>query len=122
MNARPVAAVGVGLATFLVVAVALVETLAARIAFSAFVGLPVGVAAGAVAAALVWIRLWRSRRVRPVLLGVAAFGYAVLVAAAVSYSVPPARSLVSPSTVISFAAVCAVAVALIARRYRDRID
>jgi hypothetical protein len=122
MNARPVAAVGVGLTTFLVVAVALIEALAARIAFSAFVGLPVGVAAGVVASVAVWARLWASRRARPALLGVAAFGYALLGVAAVSYSVPPARSLVSPSTAIPFAAVCAIAVALLARRYRDRID
>ena len=122
MNARPVATVGVALTTFLVVTVAVTEALAARIAFSLFVGLPVGVAAGVVAAVAVWARLWASRRARPPLLGVAAFGYAILIAAAVSYSVPPVRGFVSPATAVPFAAVCAVAVALLARRNPERFD
>ncbi|WP_435075730.1 hypothetical protein [Halorubrum sp. HHNYT27] len=122
MNARPLAAIGVALTTFLVVAAVFTEALAARIAFSALVGLPAGIAAGAVAGAAVWTRLWRSPRVRPALLAVAAFGYALLAAAAVSYAVPPARGLVSVATAVPFAGLCAVAVALIARRYAERIE
>ena len=122
MNARPVATVGVALTTFLVVTVAVTEALAGRIAFSLFVGLPVGVVAGVVAAVAVWARLWASRRARPPLLGVAAFGYATLAVAAVSYSVPPVRGFVSPATAIPFAAVCSVAVALLARRNPERFD
>lgn len=122
MNARPVAALGVAITTFLAVAAVLTEALAARIAFSVFVGLPVGIAAGIVTGAATQTRLWRSRGARPVLLGIAAFGYAVLAAAAVSYAVPPARGLVSVATAVPFAAVCAVAVGLLARRYPDRID
>ncbi|WP_204311755.1 hypothetical protein, partial [Enterobacter bugandensis] len=45
MNARPVAALGVALTTFLAVAALLTDLLAARIAFSAIVGLPVGLIA-----------------------------------------------------------------------------
>ncbi|WP_280587581.1 hypothetical protein [Halorubrum sp. Boch-26] len=122
MNARLVAAVGVALTTFLAVAAALIEALAARIAFSALVGLPIGLTAGIVAGAAVWARLWRSPGARPALLGIAAFGYAILVAAAVSYAAPPARGLVSVATAVPFGAVCAVAVALLARRYPNRID
>lgn len=122
MNLRPVAAIGVALTTFLVVAAALTEALAARIAFSALVGLPVGVVFGVVAGAAVWTRLWRSPRFRPILLGIAAFGYALLAAAAVSYSVPPARGLVSVATAVPLAALCAVAVALLARRRSERIE
>ena len=122
MNARPVATVGVAITTFLVVAAGLTEALAARIAFSAFVGLPVGVVFGLVAGTVVWARLWRSPRFRPVLLGTAAFGYALLAVAAVSYSVPPARGFVSVATAVPFAGLCAVAVTLLARRYPDRIE
>jgi len=122
MNARPLAAVGVALTAFLVVAAVITETLAARIAFSALVGLPAGIAAGIVAGAAVWTRLWRSPRARPALLGTAAFGYATLVAAAVSYAVPPARGLVSVATAVPFGLLCAVAVALLTRRYPERVD
>jgi hypothetical protein len=122
MNARPLAALGVAITTFLVVAGVLTEALAARIAFSAIVGLPVGIAAGIVTGAATRTRLWRSPRARPTLLGIAAFGYAILAAAAVSYAVPPARGLVSVATAVPFAAGCAIAVALSARRYADRID
>ncbi|WP_144921146.1 hypothetical protein [Halorubrum salsamenti] len=121
MNARPVAALGVALTTFLAVAALLTDLLAARIAFSAIVGLPVGLVAGAIAGIETWARLWRSPRARPLLLAVAAFGYALLVAAAVSYAIPPARGLVSVSTVVPFAVACAVAAFLLARRYADRI-
>jgi hypothetical protein len=122
MNARPLAAVGVALTTFLVVAVAIIEALAEQIAFSVFIGLPAGVVAGVVAAAVVWLRLWDSRPARPVLLGAAAFGYAIVVAAAVSYSVPAARGVLRPTIAVPFAAGCAVAVTLLAQRYPDRID
>ena len=121
MNPRPVAAVGVALTTFLVVAAVITEALAARIAFSALIGLPVGVVFGVAAGAAVRARLWRSPRFRPVLLGTAAFGYALLAVAAVSYAVPPARGLVSVATAVPVAGLCAVAVALLARRYSGRI-
>ncbi|WP_123621053.1 hypothetical protein [Halorubrum sp. CSM-61] len=120
MNTRPVAALGVGLTTFLVVAALLTELLAAQIAFSALVGLPVGLAAGAAAGLATWTRLWRLPRARPPLLGIAAFGYALLVAAAVSYAVPPARGFIGVDTAVPFAAVCAVAAFLLARRHADR--
>jgi len=121
MNIRPVAALGVALTTFLAVAALLTELLAAQIAFSAVIGLPIGLVVGAAAGIATWARLRRSPRARPPLLGTAAFGYALLVAAAVSYAVPPARGLVSVSTAVPFAAVCAVAAFLLARRYADRI-
>ena len=122
MNSRPIAAVGVALTTFLVVAAALTEALAARIAFSALVGLPVGAVFGVAAGAAVRARLWRSPRFRPVLLGTAAFGYALLAVATVSYSVPPVRGLVSVGTAVPFAGLCAVAVTLLAWRYRERLE
>lgn len=50
-------ALAAGIATFLVVAVAVTELLAGRIEFSLFVGLPAGLLAGAVAAALVALGL-----------------------------------------------------------------
>ncbi|EMA63852.1 hypothetical protein [Halorubrum lipolyticum] len=121
MNARPVAALGVALTTFLAVAALLTELLAARIAFSALVGLPIGIVAGVAAGIATWTRLWRAPRARPPLLGTAAFGYALLAAAAVSYAVPPARAVVSVGTAVPFATVCAVAAFLLARRYADRI-
>jgi len=121
MNARPVAALGVALTTFLAVAALLTEVLAARIAFSAIVGLPVGLIAGVAAVIATWARLWLSPRARPLLLGTAAFGYALLGAAAVSYAVPPARDFVGVGTALSFGAVCAVVAFLLARRYDDRI-
>lgn len=64
MNARLPAAVGVALATFLVVAGALTEALSTRIAFSALVGLPIGIAAGVVAGAATRTPLWQSPRAR----------------------------------------------------------
>ena len=121
MNARSAAAVGVALATFLVVAALLTGLLADRIAFSAFVGLPAGLVAGAAAGLATWARLWRSPRARPPLIGIAAFGYALVVAAAVSYAVPPARDFVGVGTAVPFAAVCAVAASLLARRYDEQI-
>lgn len=122
MNRRPVAAIGVALTAFLVVAAGLTEALAARIAFSAFVGLPAGIAFGLVAGAAVWARLWRSPRLRPAILGTAAFGYALLAVAAASYSVPPVRGFVSVATAVPFAGLCAVAVALLARRHSGRSE
>ncbi|KKF39845.1 integral membrane protein [Halorubrum saccharovorum] len=121
MNARPVAALGVALTTFLAVAALFTELLAARIAFSALVGLPAGLVAGAAAGITTWARLWARPGTRPSLLGIAAFGYALLVAAAVSYAVPPARDLVGVDTAVPFAALCAIAVFLLARRDADRI-
>jgi len=119
MNARPVAALGVALTTFLAVAALLTELLAARIAFSAIVGLPVGLVAGAAAGIATWARLWSVPRARPALVGTAAFGYALIVAAAVSYAVPPARGLIGVDTAVPFAAVCALVAFLLARRSDD---
>ena len=121
MNTRPVATLGVALTTFLAVAAILTELLAAQIAFSAIVGLPVGLVAGAAAGLATWTRLWRRPRARPPLLGTAAFGYALLAAAAVSYAVPPARGLVGVDTAIPFAVACAIGAFLLARRSADRI-
>lgn len=121
MNARSAAAFGVALATFLVVAALLTGLLADRIAFSAFVGLPSGLVAGAAAGIAAWARFWRYPRARPALLGVAAFGYALVAAAAVSYAVPPARGFVSVGTAVPFGVACAVAASLLARRYGEQI-
>ncbi|OYR59424.1 hypothetical protein [Halorubrum halodurans] len=121
MSGRAVATLGTALTTFLLVAVLVTELLSARIAFSALVGLPAGVVGGAVAGVATWLRLWRRAALRPVLLGCSAVGYALLAAAAVSYSVPPARPFVSAESAVGVAVVCGVAVLLIARRYPERI-
>ncbi|WP_066415755.1 hypothetical protein [Halorubrum aethiopicum] len=122
MTGRAVATVGTALTTFLVVAALLTELLSARIAFSALVGLPVGVVAGAVAGVVTWVRLWDRHGLRPVLLGCSAVGYALLAAAAVSYSMPPARPFVSAESAVGVAVVCGVAVLLLARRYPERFS
>ncbi|GAA0508675.1 hypothetical protein SAMN04488066_11117 [Halorubrum aquaticum] len=122
MTGRFVATLGIALTTFLVVAALLTELLSARIAFSALVGLPIGIVAGAVAGIATWVRLWSRPALRPVLLGGSAVGYAVLAAAAVSYSVPPARGFVSTRGTLGFAVVCGVAVLLLVRRYPDRVS
>jgi hypothetical protein len=122
MHLRLYAALGVALTTFLAVAVLLTEALSARIAFSAAVGLPVGAACGLVAGFATRTRLWRRRAARSTLLAVATSGYALLAAAALSYSVPPVRGVVRTATAVPFAAACAVAAALLARRYPERVE
>ncbi|TKX75467.1 hypothetical protein EXE46_03200 [Halorubrum sp. GN11_10-6_MGM] len=122
MNWRLVATVGVGVTAFLLVAAAVTELLAARIAFSALVGLPVGLLVAAAAAAATWLRLWDSPRARPVLLGAAALGYALVVVAAASYSVPPVRGVVSVERALAGSLLVGVVVFALARRYPDRID
>ncbi|AZQ14559.1 hypothetical protein [Halorubrum sp. PV6] len=120
MNGRHLTTVGVAITTAVVVGGLLTELLAARIAFSAIVGLPAGLLAGVVAGTAAWVRYGRAGRLRPALFGVAAFGYALLAAASLSYSVPPVRGLVSVGTAVPFAVACAVlvgvAAALRARR------
>jgi len=60
VNRRPLAvALVAGLASFLVVAVAVTEVLAARIWPSAIVGLPAGVVAGLVVSLIVYLLLSR---------------------------------------------------------------
>ena len=110
MSGRAVASLGMALTTFLVVTALVAELLIARIAFSVIVALPIGVLTGAGVGLATWVRLWDRPALRPVLLGGSAVGYAVLVAAAVSYSVPAARRFVSTASVLGFAAVCGVAV------------
>ena len=120
MNGRLVAAIGTGITTFLLVSVAITGALASRIAFSAIVALPIGVLAGAVMAAATWVRFWDDPDVRPALLGGSAIGFALLVAAAVSYAVPPARGLITVESALAFAGVCAVVVFVVVSRYPDR--
>lgn len=123
MNARLPTTLGVALTTAVVVGALLTELLAAQIAFSAIVGLPAGLLAGAVAGIATWARYERAPRLRPALFGVAAFGYVLLVLAALSYSVPPVRGFVSVQTAVPFAIACAVlvggAASLRARRDGD---
>ncbi|MFC5134964.1 MULTISPECIES: hypothetical protein [Haloferacaceae] len=122
MNGRPIAAAGTALTTFLVVAVLVTELLSARIAFSAIVALPIGVVAGVIAGIATWVRLWSRPALRPVLLGGSAVGYALLVAAAASYAVPPARRFVSVWSALGFAAVCGVAVFAFVRLNPERFS
>lgn len=120
MNGRLVATVGTGITAFLLVSVALTGALASRIAFSAIVALPIGVLAGAVMAAATWIRFWDDPDARPALLGGSAVGFALLVAAAVSYAVPAVRELVTVESALAFAGVCAVVVFVLVWRYPNR--
>ena len=122
MNGRLVAAVGTGVTGFLLVSGALTEALAARIAFSAIVALPIGVVAGAVAGISTWTRLWSRPGLRPMLLGVSAVGYAVLVAAAVAYAVPPARGFVSTGNALGFSGLCGLGAFLLVRRFPERFE
>lgn len=80
MRLRTIAyAAGAGLAVFLLVAVAVTELLAARIAFSALVGLPAGLFAGAAVTALVLAGLGGADpRLRALAAGVGAFGVVAL--------------------------------------------
>lgn len=122
MNGRIAASVGTALTTFLGVSAVLTGVLAAQIEFSALVGLPVGLLVGVAAGVATWVRLWRDRGARPVLLGWAAIGYALLAAAALSYAVPPARGLVSVETAVPFALLCGIAVFWLARRTPERLS
>ncbi|GAB3696776.1 hypothetical protein [Halorubrum pallidum] len=122
MNARPVAAIGTALTTFLLVSAVLTTALASRIEFSALVGLPVGIAVGVAAGVAAWVWLWNAPPVRPALLGWSSVGYALLTVAAVSYAVPPARGLVSVRRAVVVAGVCGLVVFAVAVRYPDRFD
>jgi len=122
MNARPVAAIGTGLTTILLVSAVLTSALASRIEFSALVGLPAGVAVGVAAGVTAWVVLWNTPSVRPALLGYSTVGYAVLGVAAVSYAVPPARGFVSVERGLAVAGVCGLVVFAVASRNADRID
>ena len=122
MNWRLVATVGVGVTGFLVAAAGVTELLAASIEFSALVGLPVGVLAGAASAAATWLRLWTNPGARPVLLGVAAVGYAVLALAATSYAISSVRGFVSVERALVIALLVGGAAFALARRHPDRFD
>ena len=122
MNWRLVAAAGTGVTAFLLVGAAVTALLAATVEFSALVGLPVGLLAGAASAAATWLRLWNSRRARPALLGVAAVGYAVLAVAAASYAVSSVRGFVSVERALAVALLTGVAVFVFARRRPNRFD
>lgn len=122
MNWRLLAAVGVGVTAFLLAAAALTGLLAATIELSALVGLPVGLLAGAAAAAATWLRLWDSPGARPALLGVAAVGYALVIVAAASYSISSVRGLVSVERALAVAVLLGVAVVAVATRRSDCFD
>lgn len=122
MNWRLVATLGVGVTAFLLAAAAVTELLAATIAFSALVGLPVGVLVGAAAAAATWLRLWNSARARPALLGVAAVGYAVVAVAAASYAVSSVRGFATVERAFLVAVLVGLVVFAVARRRPDRLD
>jgi hypothetical protein len=122
MNGRLVATIGTALTTFLLVSAVLTGALASRIAFSAIVALPVGVLAGVAMAVATWARFWGDPDARPALLGGSAIGFALLVVAAVSYTVPPARAFVTAERALAFAGICAVAVFVLVSRNPDRFD
>ncbi|GAB7008824.1 hypothetical protein [Halorubrum trueperi] len=122
MNGRMVATVGSAVTTFLLVSAVLTELLAARIEFSALVGLPVGIVVGGAVGLATWIRLWRDPAARPALLGWSAIGYALIVAAAVSYAVPSARGFVGVATAVPFAGLCGAAAFWLTRRYPELVS
>lgn len=122
MNSRHLAAIGTGLTTFLVVTAALTSVLAARIAFSAIVALPVGAVAGGVVAVLTWLRFPDDPDSRPALLGGAAIGYTVLGGLLVQYAVPAARGLFDLQGLLGIAGVIGVVVFLAVRRFPERFD
>ncbi|ELZ45111.1 integral membrane protein [Halorubrum californiense DSM 19288] len=122
MNWRLVAAVGVGVTAFLLASATVTGLLAASIEFSALIGLPVGLLAGAASAAATWIRLWNAPSARPALLGVAAAGYAILSVAAVSYSVSSVRGFVSVERALAVALLVGVVAFALARRRPGRFD
>ncbi|WP_135364083.1 hypothetical protein [Halosimplex halophilum] len=99
MHARTLAAAAVaGLAVFLAVGAAVTEFALRWIEFSLFVGLPVGLVAGATAAAAVVVGSGAdaSDRQRRVAAAVGAFGAAFLLVLAVAvgaFSLPPSRAL-----------------------------
>ena len=122
MNWRLVATVGIGVTAFLLAAGGVTGLLAASIEFSALVGLPVGVLAGAASAAATRLRLWKNPGARPVLLGVAAVGYAVLALAATSYAISSVRGFVSVERALVIALLVGGAAFALARRHPDRFD
>lgn len=122
MNIRLVATIGTALTTFLVVSAVFTGVLASRIEFSAIVALPIGLLAGAAMGIATWVRFWNERDARPAILGGAAIGFALLIAAAISYAVPAARGLVNVETALAFAGLCAVVVFLFVSRNPERFD
>ena len=122
MNWRLVAATGTGVTALLLVGAAVTALLAATVEFSALVGLPVGLLAGAAMAAATWFRLWDSAHSRPALLGVAAVGYALVGVAAASYAVSSVRGFVSVERALAVAVLVGVAVFVFAGRHPDRFD
>ncbi|SDY51630.1 hypothetical protein [Halopenitus persicus] len=117
MNPRIPVAVGAALTAALVVAGAVTGLLETRIAFSALIGLPAGVLAGAiVAAATARVYGTLARPTGAVLEGIAAVGPAFLALAAVRYSVAATRGVLSTTTAIALALLVGVAVAVLRRR------
>lgn len=111
MNPRTVGiAVGAGVATFLVVAVALIEALPFE--FSAIVGLPVGLLAGAlVFVAIVVTGDSLGPVARRSVAGVAGFGYAVVLLLAVRYvNLVGLRSAITVESLVAVAVAVGVAV------------
>lgn len=116
----PAVGVGVGVTVSLLVAVFVIEAL--DVAFSAIVGLPVGVAAGTAATAAVTRWGGRlSRGPRAVVDGVASFGPAVLAALGARYvDLPGARAALTVEVVAGGATAVAVAVAVGSWLVRER--
>lgn len=122
MNPRIVATIGTAVTTVLVVSAVLTGVLASRIAFSAIVALPIGILAGVAMGIATWVRFWNQPEARPALLGGSAIGYALLVLAGISYSVPAARGVIRVESALPFAGLCAIVVFLYVSRNPDRFE
>jgi len=120
MSKRSVAAaVGAGITVFLVTAVAVIELF--DIEFSALVGLPVGLLAGAGVAVVVAARYDAlASTVRYAVDAVAGFGLAVVALLAVSYvNVAGLRAVLSTDVTVGIAVVIAAFAALASWRTSD---
>lgn len=120
MNWRLVATLGVGVTAFLAVSATLTALLEPTIEFSALVGLPVGLLAGAAAAVATRVSLWNSSTARPALLGAAAVGYALCLVAAASYAISSVRGFVTVERALVLAGLAGVVVFAFARLRPDR--
>lgn len=109
-NATGVVPLGIAITTFLVVAGAVTGLLSATIEFSAILGLPAGLLAGAGAAVLARRRLGEgaSETGRRVAASIAGFGYAVVVLAFVRYAVAASRPLLSVQAIVGLSVLVAV--------------
>jgi len=120
MNKRSVAAaVGAGTTVFLVTAVAVIELL--HVEFSALVGLPVGLLAGAGVAVVVAARYdVLASPVRYAVDAAAGFGLAVVVLLAVGYvNAAGLRAVLSTDVTVGIAVVVAAFTALASWRTND---